>query len=151
MIKFEVNPSPEEVATAEAQGHATIPTNSGVIIVLENEDQTPNKGKGKKRRREEPEVELISGPSVRFPEYLKRPPPIDTQLLDLRRHVLIAQVNYYNASTRFFDQATSLLPHIKRMVADMPFGKGGETKSKEPDHVYAFPSSSHSNESDCDI
>ena len=94
-----MNPTPEQVALAEAEGQAAIPTNSEVIIVLDNDPADNGKGKAKKRRHEEPEVEVIKGPSVRFPDYLNRPPPIDTQMTELCRHVMIVQVNYYNAST----------------------------------------------------
>ena len=132
------------------------------MILLESDDtQQPSQGKakrGKKRRNEEPEVKVIAEPTVSFPDYLKRPPPIDTNLLDLRRHVMISQVNYYRASTRFFEQATSLLPHMKRMVADMPWGKEGtdqKEKKLQSEHAYAFPSTSTGpttgNESDVDI
>ena len=66
---------------------------------------------------------------------------------------MIAQVNYYNAFTRFFDQATSMLPHIKRMIAEMPFGKAQHNDTNKPsEHGYTFLStSSPTNESDCDI
>ena len=162
VIKFESHPTPEEVAAAEAQGTATIPTASGVVIVLESDvskKSTDGKGKhGKKRRHAEPDVQVISEPTVRFPEYLKRPPPIDTKLLELQRHVMISQVNYYTASTRFFEQASALIPHIKRMIADMPWGKeasDSKNKNVQSEHGYAFPSTSDplttSNDSDVDI
>ena len=154
VIKFEANPTPEEVANADANGHATIPTTSGVVIVLESDtsDKAKPKAKGKKRRHEEPEVEVISGPSVRFPDYLNTPPPVDSSMLNLRKHVMIAQINYYNSSTRFFDQASALLPHVKRMIADMPFSKKTEgTSTQQTEHGYAFPSGSNGYESDCDV
>ena len=157
VIKFESQPTPEQVATAQAQGTATIPTAGGVVIVLEsdgNNKPTATGKKTRKRRHEEPDVQVVHEPTVRFPEYLKRPPPIDTKLLELRRHVMISQVNYYTASTRFFEQASSLIPHIKRMIADMPWGKGTAQK-KESEHDYAFPGTSTGgqtgNESDVDI
>ena len=72
VIKFEVNPSPEQVATAEAQGIPTIPTQAGVVIISESDGTEPNeKPKAKNRRKEEPEVQVVNGPTVRFPEYLK--------------------------------------------------------------------------------
>ena len=155
-IKFKADPSAEQVALADANGAATIPTASGVVILLESgngKDDVQEQGKrsGKKRRNEEPEVQVINEPTVRFLEYLKRPPP----LIELRRHVMISQVNYYTASTRFFEPATSLLPHIKRMIADMPWGKSRceDNKSKpDTEHDYAFPSTSgNGHESDVDI
>ena len=152
VIKFEVNP--QQAVTAEAGGRISeIPTNSGVVIMIENDVNAtkPNaKGKGKKRRHaDEQDVQLINGPSVRFPEYLNRPPPLESTMLDLRKHVMVAQINYYNASTRFFDQATGLIPHLKRMIADMPSSSVTQPKSSQAvDHGYAFP---NANDSDCDV
>lgn len=106
--------------------------------------------RGKKRRNDDPDVEVVQdGPSVRFPEYLNQAAPNDLPMLELRRHVMIAQINYYNASTRFYDKATNLIPHIKRMIADMPTNKVAVQSSQPPDHVYAFPS--NANDSDCDV
>ena len=161
VIKFEAQPTPSEVAAAEAEGTATIPTASVVVILLESDvnDKSgePKKKRPKKRTKQDDEVQVIAEPTVRFPDYLKRPPPIDTKLLDLRRHVMISQVNYYTASTRFFEQATSTLPHIKRMIADMPWGKGVSNDKvnqnvNQSEHAYAFPSTSGADvESDVDI
>ena len=106
------------------------------------------KKKGKKRRNAEPDIEIIQGPSVRFPEYLNTPPPIDSTMANLRKHVLIAQINYYNASTRFFDQASGLIPHVKRMIAEMPSIKV-EKNTQQSEHGYAFPGSTP--QSDCDV
>ena len=53
VIKFEVNPSPEQVATAEAQGIPTIPTQAGVVIVSESdgtEQMRSQKQKGGERK-----------------------------------------------------------------------------------------------------
>ena len=153
VIKFEVNPTYEQVAEGTS---GAIPTNSGVVILLESDvtketqDSTQPKKKAKKRRNNTPEVEVLpEGPSVRFPEYLNRPAPNDLAMLQLRKHVMISQINYYNASTRFFDKATNLIPHIKRLIADMPGGKVGAQSSQPADHVYAFPSNSQ--DSDCDV
>ena len=161
VIKFEAQPTPEEVAATEAEGTATIPTASGVVILLESDvnDKSgePKVKRGKKRRKQEDEVQVIAEPTVRFPDYLKRPPQIDTKLLDLCRHVMVSQVNYYTASTRFFEQATSLLPHIKRMIANMPWGKGvnndkAKQNQNQNEHGYAFLSTSAGDvESDVDI
>ena len=150
VIKFELNP--QEAVTAEEGGRVSeIPTRSGgVVIMIENDvtgpkEQQKGKAKGKKRRHTEPDVQLINGPTVRFPEYLNRPPPIESTMLDLRKHVMVAQINYYNASTRFFDQATTVIPYVKRFLADMPSAKPEPSTSKVADHGYAF------NDSDCDV
>ena len=156
VIKFEVNPTPEQVAEGSS---GVIPTNCGVVILLEsdvNANKDEGKGKatrGKKRRNEEADIQVLpEGPSVRFPEYLNQPAPNDLAMIELRRHVMISQINYYNASTRFYDKATSLLPHIKRVIADMPLGKPNVEPgtSQAADHgCYTF--ASNNNDSDCDI
>ena len=119
--------NPKEAVTAEAGARVSeLPaSNGGVVIMIENDvsavqEAPKEKAKGKKRRNCEPDVQLINGPTVRFPEFLNRPPPIQSTMLDLRKHVMVAQINYYNASTRFFDQAAGIIPHVKRLIADMP-------------------------------
>ena len=60
---------------------------------------------------------------------------------------MISQVNYYTASTCFFEQTSALLPHVKRMITDMPWGKvpSDDKSKKQGDHEYAFPSTSTAN------
>ena len=150
VIKFEANPTPEQVAEGSS---GAIPTTSGVVILLEsdvNNKETGKTSREAKKRKAEPDVQVLpDGPSVRFPEYLNQPAPNDLSMIELRRHVMIAQINHYNASTRFYDKAASVIPHIKRFIAEMPSLK--QSGSERNDHGYAFAKNSNNSESDCDV
>ena len=117
--------------------------------VPDKTDAKPSAKRGPRKRKQDPEVQVIEdGPSVRFPEYLNQAAPNDLPMMELRHHVMISQINYYNASTRFFDKATNMLPHLKRLIADMPITKGTGQSTTGNEHCYTFPSN---NDSDCDV
>ena len=135
VIKFEVNPTPEQIVTAESN-NAT----GGAAIVLDQSDKsqlTSKKGKSanKKRRHEDADVVILEegGPNVRFPNFLNIPLQIENSMTDLRMHVLVAQVNYYNSVTRFYDKASSLIPHVKRLIADGLVGKTTASSKQQND------------------
>ena len=154
VIKFE--PS-ENAALAEATVSA-IPT-GGVVIVLDGEPSTSNSTanvtapKGKKRRNQQEEVVIVKEKSgatkVSIPEFLFQEPSNKIKMMTLRKHLMISQIERNQSEKLFYDQCRGLIPHVKRMIASMPFDRRSAPAQNDEttDHGYAFPQNV---ESDCD-
>ena len=154
VIKFEQPGDVSENAATANNTVAAIPSSSGVVIVLDAEPTTSTgKGRGKKRRVQDQDVVIVQekkpAGKVSIPNYLQEDPPSTLKLLNLRKHALISQTERNYAEKLWYDQSRALFPHLKRMIASMPFGKGGAQSDKNSDHVFAFPS--NNSDSDCDV
>ena len=152
VIKFES----ETASTGNATTVAAVPSTSGVVIVIDGEtSSSTGKGRGKKRRNQDEEVIIVQEKKatgkVSIPNYLNEDPPTSLKLLSLRKHALISQIERNYSEKLWYDQSRSLLPHLKRMIASMPFGKVSGDNDKD-EHGYSFPPPHTDNtESDIDI